>query len=62
MELAKVTPSDLATAPLMIKAIKEPTYNHATQISESGFGPLELTYGGSRTYDYSGRPHDNDND
>lgn len=52
----------LATSPMTL--VLEPTsYNHEQQVSKSANGgPLSYTSSGTRTYDFSGKPNDSDND
>lgn len=62
MLIELITPLMLATSPMII-AVEPAKYNHELQISM--YKPdtvLTATYGGTRTYDFTGRPYDNDND
>jgi hypothetical protein len=62
MILELLTPLMLATSPMTL--VLEPTsYNHEQQVSKSANGgPLSYTSSGTRTYDFSGKPNDSDND
>ena len=68
MILELITPLLLATAPMNITIAEELKYSHQTQQIEQSYtakvGALSAwpTYGATQTYDYSGRPRDNDND
>lgn len=67
MIIALLTPLLLATAPVRID-LPEGVYNHTTQVSEykDGTSTHALSDGrtanGTRTFDFQGRPYDNDND
>ncbi len=63
MLLELLTPLVLATAPIKI-SLPQGSYDHKTQVSSyketvAGNG---LTYSGTQTFDFNGRPRDNDND
>lgn len=67
MFIELITPLMLATAPITISATEELKYSHEQQRIEVQ-SPLLLaqyrptTWGGTQTYDFNGRPNDNDND
>ena len=63
-----LTPLLLAVAPVSIN-VEASTYSHATQTSVMAESSVSasatiatVTYGGTATYDVSGKPWDNDND
>jgi hypothetical protein len=56
-------PSDLAVAPLQIQFCGgEYSYISQTRPMLPGTDPIMYTGGGTQTYDYKGKPSDNDND
>ena len=60
-----ITPLMLATAPMTITVSEQLQYNHAQQTVEAPatvVAQRQSTFGGTRTYDVTGRPWDNDND
>ena len=59
-----ITPLMIATAPTVVVIQDIEKYSHETQIVARANLKEELsaTYGGTRTFDISGRPWDNDND
>lgn len=64
MIIELLTPLMLATAPMRID-VAAPIYDHQTQknISVAGWTtPKSLTFNGTQTFDYNGRPSDADND
>ena len=64
MLIELITPLLLATAPTTVIVQDTDKYSHETQIvarADNG-GALSYTMGGTRTYDASGKPFDNDND
>jgi hypothetical protein len=64
MLIELITPLMLATAPMAIIADQPIQYNHASQMValNSAKEILSYTSGGTRTYDYNGKPNDSDND
>jgi hypothetical protein len=62
MLLELVTPLMIATAPIAIDVPKG-AYDHAAQVSKyEGGHKIATTMFGTQTYNFSGRPYDNDND
>lgn len=65
MLIELITPLMLATSPMII-TVEPLKYSHETQRAQSSDTQLAQyrpqTIGGTRTYDYSGKPWDNDND
>lgn len=64
MIIELLTPLMLATAPMRID-VAAPIYDHQRQknISVAGWSQLKsVTYNGTQTFDYNGRPADSDND
>lgn len=62
-----ITPLMLATAPMAITATEPLKYSHEIQQIEAPASTIlaqyrPMTFGGTRTYDVSGKPWDNDND
>jgi hypothetical protein len=61
-----ITPLMLATAPMTITATELLNYSHKTQqIEAQGYEVAQyrpMTIGGTRTFDFNGRPNDSDND
>jgi hypothetical protein len=66
MIIALITPLVLATAPITIQQVEPLKYSHETQSVEATsqviLAQRQMTFGGTQTYDVSGRPWDNDND
>jgi hypothetical protein len=64
MLIELVTPLILATAPTTVIVQDTDKYSHQTQMIAKANINDELSYtgGGTRTYDYTGKPWDNDND
>ena len=60
MLITLLTPLVLATAPMAV-TVPETQYSHATQ-GAAVETTTNFTAGGTRTYDASGKPFDNDND
>lgn len=64
MIIELLTPLMLATAPMRID-VAAPSYDHQSQknisVAEWTTSP-RVTYNGTQTFDYNGRPHDADND
>ena len=62
MLIELVTPLMIATAPITIDVPKG-AYDHAAQVTkyQSNY-KIANTFGGTRTYDFNGRPVDNDSD
>lgn len=55
-----ITPLMLVTTPLKIE-VEQPKYSHAEQKQiVAQYRPI--TFNGTQTYDYNGRPRDADND
>lgn len=60
-----ITPLMIATAPMTITAAEALKYSHEQQTVEAPsytVAQRQMTIGGTRTFDMSGRPYDNDND
>lgn len=64
MLIELITPLLIATAPATVIIQDTDKYSHETQAVEraEGSGLNATTFGGTRTYDSSGKPFDNDND
>jgi len=66
MIIELITPLMLATAPMTITAVEPLKYNHEQQAVEAPAFTVaqyrQTTFGGTRTFDATGRPFDNDND
>ena len=64
MLIELITPLLIATAPTTVIVQDTDMYSHDTQVvARSGSdGANSFTAGGTRTYDFSGKPFDNDND
>ena len=64
MLIELITPLMLATAPIAITATEPLKYSHETQQVQSfqvaQYRPM--TIGGTRTFDFNGKPNDSDND
>jgi hypothetical protein len=57
-----VTPLMIATAPIAIDVPKG-AYDHSTQITKyQDEYKIAITFNGTQTFDFQGRPHDNDSD
>jgi hypothetical protein len=61
MLIELITPLMLATAPITI-VVPESKYDHRAQVSVQKNIKLALTLNGTQTFDFNGKPHDNDND
>lgn len=63
MLIELLTPLLLATAPVRIN-VPQGSYNHQTQVSSysDGLTGNGITYNGTQTFDFRGRPNDSDND
>lgn len=65
LEVLLVTPLLLASEPTKI-TLPNLTYDHASQTNVVNSGDMKTaqfrTFGGTQTFDYRGRPYDNDND
>jgi len=59
MLIELITPLLIATAPMTID-IPKGSYDHASQTST--YKKLAFTMNGTQTYNYQGRPSDNDHD
>ena len=61
-----ITPLMIATAPITLQQVEPLKYSHEQQKVEMQSMQLaqyqQRTFGGTRTYDATGRPFDNDND
>ena len=59
-----ITPLMLATEPMTITVEEALKYSHSQQAVESSAYTVaqRSTFGGTQTFDISGRPWDNDND
>ncbi len=68
MIIELITPLMIATAPVQIQNAEPFKYDHAKQMVEVKEGEVTTlsqrmpTYNGTQTYNYQGRPSDNDND
>lgn len=67
MIIELITPLMLATAPMTITATEQLNYSHEQQKIELPAATIfaqgrQMTWGGTRTFDFNGRPSDNDND
>jgi len=60
MIIELLTPLMLATAPMRID-VATPEYDHQLQ-KNTTVAWQQVTYNGTQTFDYNGRPHDADND
>ena len=58
-----LTPSSLGEAPVKIK-IDSGNYDYESdkRVYADGKDPLQFTYAGTQTFDFSGKPYDSDND
>jgi hypothetical protein len=61
MLIELITPLMLATAPMAID-VPESRYDHAAQVSVYKNMKLALTVNGTQTFDFQGKPTDNDSD
>lgn len=68
-----ITPLAIASNPQRVdfeeNYVQPSSYNHTTQKTEYSYGDvagkpntMSFTFSGTRTFDYSGKPNDNDND
>lgn len=62
-----ITPLMLATAPMTVTTTETLQYSHEQQKIEAPASTIlaqyrPTTFGGTRTFDGTGRPYDNDND
>lgn len=60
-----ITPLMLATAPMAITATEPLKYSHETQQVQSQSYQVAqrmITFNGTQTFDFNGRPSDSDND
>ena len=58
-----ITPLMLATAPIAIPLPADIGYDHQVQVSNQAEKLAQrTTWNGTQTYNYQGRPSDNDND
>lgn len=60
-----ITPLMIATTPMQITNIEPLKYNHTTQQAVAGEEiktARMVTFNGTQTFDFNGRPSDNDND
>ena len=66
MILALITPLVLATAPITIQQVEPLKYSHETQSVEATpqiiLAQRMITFNGTQTFDFNGRPNDSDND
>ena len=64
MLIELITPLVLATAPITIQQVEPLKYSHETQSVEATPQTIlaQRTYSGTQTYDFNGKPWDNDND
>ena len=60
MIIELLTPLMIATAPMRID-VDMPKYDHQVQ-KNTVVAWQQITFNGTQTYDYNGRPHDADND
>jgi hypothetical protein len=56
-----ITPLMLATVPLKID-VDKPTYSHVEQKQIQVAQIKQITWNGTQTYNFQGRPSDSDND
>jgi len=61
MLIELITPLMLATAPMAID-VPDTKYDHSSQVSVHKNLKLSLTMSGTQTYNFQGKPFDNDND
>jgi hypothetical protein len=65
MIIELITPLMIATAPIQIKDVEPFKYDHASQQVVQGeftTAQKQVTFNGTQTYDFNGRPKDADND
>jgi len=66
MLIELITPLMLATAPMAITATDPLKYSHETQqVQTQSYQVAQyrpMTIGGTRTFDFNGKPNDSDND
>jgi hypothetical protein len=66
MLIELITPLVLATAPITIQQVEPLKYSHETQsveaIPSTVLAQRQITYNGTRTFDFQGRPNDADAD
>lgn len=60
MLIELLTPIMIATSPLRID-VEQPNYDHQLQKNIS-VAYQRITYNGTQTFDWNGRPNDSDND
>ena len=62
--VALITPLAFAVAPMAITNEEQAKYSHEQQVvvSLSEVPIYQSTYSGTATFDFNGRPHNNDND
>jgi hypothetical protein len=66
MILELITPLMLATSPMTIQQIEPLKYSHEIQSVEATpitiLAQRQMTFNGTQTFGYDGRPNDSDND